>query len=332
MIEIIPYGPQWETAHAVFASRYWTKRRRKESRYIYWKFRGRSTDEMESFLLAVENGIVIGQLGLVPCQLKIGEIVVSAQWACDLMVDTSLRGKGIAAALYKRAYQNTTVTLGSDPSPAATISMMRAGFQQVRGPWKFVFPLQASAMGKIKRVNLGLLGFIPHPMTYLILGWRRVRKVSARITQIDDQAYSQLRERYLDNSCNHIVHDETFVKWRLSSLEKYYPGFQLYKVAEGFFSIATFGDKIVVGDWGADRWLTYLDLVSEIVHQTRNSGVNQVRILSNNTRQTVVLRCLGWLRFRTRTSIIHYTPDSKLSSQMEKGTFWYSQLDSDENI
>ena len=77
-IRIVPYGNDYIEKHREFASKYWIKKRRLDSEYIFWKFRGDKNEELKSFLLATHEDKVIGQLGLVPCVLKVnGELVES---------------------------------------------------------------------------------------------------------------------------------------------------------------------------------------------------------------------------------------------------------------
>ena len=69
-IKIVHYSEEFEKRHIEFASKFWTKKRRLTPEYIYWKFRG-TDDGNLSFILAILEDKVIGQLGLVPCKLTI---------------------------------------------------------------------------------------------------------------------------------------------------------------------------------------------------------------------------------------------------------------------
>ncbi|MDP2159174.1 MAG: GNAT family N-acetyltransferase, partial [Flavobacterium sp.] len=171
MIEIVPYGPKWEQAHIAFASKYWTKSRRKIPDYIYWKFRGRPNQEITSFLLAVENNEVIGQLGLIPVNVRVVDELYEAQWACDLMVDTSYRGKGVAKMLYDEAHKQKELTIGSDPSPAASASMQKNGYLLMTASWKCFFPLNLNEITKLKGINQRFLNVIPNPFLLKYYIW-----------------------------------------------------------------------------------------------------------------------------------------------------------------
>src|SRR5690606_6549679 len=123
MIEIKPYSAEFEEAHIQFASKYWTKGRRKNPEYIYWKFRGNPNTNLPGFILAIDDNKVVGQLGVIPSIISIEDKIYDAQWACDLMVDMDYRGKNVAKQLYDYAHNLKSITLGSNPSAAASKSM-----------------------------------------------------------------------------------------------------------------------------------------------------------------------------------------------------------------
>ena len=99
---------------------------------------------MSGFLLAVIDGRVVGQLGVIPVRLRVGDSETPAQWACDLMVEPALRRKGTGSLLFAAAMARDCVTLGSDPSPAADVTMARMGFQPLSSAWKMFLPLDWS--------------------------------------------------------------------------------------------------------------------------------------------------------------------------------------------
>ena len=156
-LQIVPYQPDLEQAHIDFATQYWNKKRRFTPEYIYWKFRGTPNKELWSFLLAVVDNKVIGQLGLVPCKVKLGDHIYEAQWACDLMVDHTYRGKSVAKFLYETAHRLKPITLGSDPSPAAFKSMTKAGYRRLEGPIKFILPV---SIGKTLQLKTNRFAFL----------------------------------------------------------------------------------------------------------------------------------------------------------------------------
>lgn len=333
MIEIKPYGLAWEELHKQFASKHWTKRKRITPEYIYWKFRGTPGKELSGFILAIDEGKVIGQLGLVPCIVDINGKKVDAQWACDLMVDHAYRGKGIAKMLYAYAYSIKPLTLGSDASPAATISMKRAGFISLKGPWKFFFPLWIGELTKLKGYNLKILNHIRNPIIYLLLIWRFLRKGKQKFRSTEIESYMDYVNRITGKKEIKVFHDYSFAHWRYPPFMDYYKGVELFTDnSSSFFSFYKDKEVLIVTEWCAQSNKDYLDIWSEILSLAYRAGISRIKILSNTTSETIALSFSGCIKFKTRTDIIFYTDEKEIHDLMLGKYFYYTYLDSDENI
>jgi GNAT superfamily N-acetyltransferase len=333
MIEIKSYGPAWEELHRQFASKYWAKRKRLTPEYIYWKFRGTPGKDLPSFILAIENGKVVGQMGLVPCIVNIKGHHIEAQWACDLMVDKAYRGAGIAKALYDFAYLMKPLTLGSDASPAATISMIRAGFILLRGPWKFLYTLRLGELTKLKGINSSLLNRIRNPFTYLLLTWRFFRKLKQKFEIVGIEPYTDCANTSSKNKKISVLHDLPFAHWRYNSYKDYYKGLRLYsKGLDSHFSVYADKDLFIVTDWGAKNSIQYIDLWSEIVARAYQEKISRIKVMANSSVEKNTLQFSGAIKFRTRTQIIYYTKDNNISEMISNEYFYYTYMDSDENI
>jgi GNAT superfamily N-acetyltransferase len=333
MIEIKPYGPANEELHKQFALKHWTKRKRITPEYIYWKFRGVPGKELLSFILAIEEGQVIGQLGLVPCIVDISGKKVDAQWACDLMVDHDYRGKGIAKMLYEYACLIKPLTLGSDASPAATISMKRAGFISLIGPWKFFFPLWLGEITKLKGYNSVILSRIRNPFIYLFQAWRFLRKGKQKFRQKSISSYIDFVNKVSSEKKLKVFHDYSFTHWRYPAFKDYYKGVQMYAdSSSSFFSFYTDKELLIVTEWSGKTRKAYLDIWSEILFLACCTRVLRIKILANSALETATLSFSGCLKFRTRTDIIYYTTEKELHDQLKNEYFYYTYLDSDENI
>lgn len=331
MISIVRYGPQWEEAHAAFAKRFWKKKRRFTPAYIYWKFRGNPGQELKSFILAVDGDKVIGQLGLVPCTLADGHERVAAQWACDLMVDVTYRGQGVAGKLYESAYGIAPVTLGSDPSPAASISMQRAGFKRMIGPWKFLIPIRLAGITNIKNIKIGVFGRI---INFYLLLWVRLFSLfqSTRVRPVQVKEWMHRLQRYTP-SVVHVHHDEEFALWRYRSFDEYYSGFELMKAGkDGLFNYCIANRAIVIGEWYCKTFSDFIAMVTECVAICLRKDVYAIRLLANTSGEKKWLRFLGAIKFRTRTNIIYYNTTEVEVKLHEHEHFYYSHVDSDEHI
>lgn len=327
MIEIHPYGPQWEQAHIAFASKYWTKSRRKIPEYIYWKFRGQPTTEITSFLLAIENNEVIGQLGLIPVNLVIEGNVYDSQWACDLMVDTSYRGKNVAKLLYEVAHNQKTITIGSDPSPAASKSMQKNGYQLLPSFWRFIFPMNLNQVTTLKGFDSNFLKKIPNPFLLLVVLRNIFHKNTFRTVDLSNLLLHPLQE--YKSQLVFVARDIEFAKWRFGSFKNYYKGaeFRLNN-QQHFYSGYFTNDTYYLMDYWIKNRLDFFLILGDIINRYKNSGLKAIRFFGLDEK----LFCLGCLKFRTRSEIIYYTNSTEIKQKINSKVFYYTYADSDENI
>ena len=334
MTLVVHYGPSFEKAHHEFACRYWKKRKRTTAEYLYWKFRGKQKEPLNSFLLAIDNEQVVGQLGLIPCTLLFGKKKAESQWACELMVDSAYRGKGIAKLLYDCAFTLKPVTLGSDPSRAASVSMTRAGFISLRGPVKFLFPMYLGEITKLKGINSRWLDKVPNPFILVLRLWSLV-KGNKPFREIGTADYFEgLRESARETDqwiC--VDHENGFADWRFKSFKDYYNGIEPYSNESGsMFSLYRHPNTYIVTEYSAKDTFALIDVLGEIVSEARKHQARKIKLLVHSSKEIRLLSLLGFIRFRTRTEIIFHCTDPDLKELMLNKPFYYTYMDSDENI
>lgn len=327
MVVVKYYSEEFEEKHISFAKKYWTKKRRFTPEYVYWKFRGSNNKELKSFILAFDGDEVVGQFGLIPCKLNIKGEVYDAQWACDLMVDTEYRGKGVAEKLYEFAHQNCLITLGSDPSPAAEKSMIRKGYNSIPGPRKFVFPIKIGEILKLKGFNSKILNRIYNPF-YLAIK----RGLYKEYSQIKPLKYSFLKKQIINKSM-HCYHDNDFMNWRFTSFENYYSGIDCYKYDDSNFFSGYFSDGIYcLTEFYCDGVSSFLSMMSFICKKYEKDNLLRIKFVSNNVRISRIIPFLGFIRFRTLTNIVSFSLNKEIMDKIEGEKMYYTLLDSDENI
>lgn len=333
MIEITHYGPDFEELHCRFAARYWKKRKRVTPEYIYWKFRGKYGQKLNSMILAVEGDKVIGQLGLIPCLVIIEGETIEAQWACELMVDLNYRGKGVAKLLYDYAYTLKPVTLGSDPSPAASVSMKRAGFVGLKGPFKFFFPIYLGEITKLKGINSSFLDKIPNPCGILFSLLNLFGSNSFRQISLGEYRNPKNNDELQAKDELSVLHDENFLNWRFKPYKDYYHGFNLYagKNNSGF-SLYRDKELVLVADYRARQISSLINILRCVVTDARINKAKKIKLMANSRREFWTLLLLGFLPFRTRTEVIFYCANEELKQKMTDKYFRYTFMDSDENI
>lgn len=329
-ITIVHYSKEFENKHIEFASNYWTKRRRKEPEYIYWKFRGNSNNPLNSFILALENDRVVGQLGLIPCKIDIDGQIYDTQWACDLMVDKEYRGKNVANKLYEYAHSLKPLTLGSDPSPAASMSMKRKGYKSLAGPWKHLFPIKIGELTKLKKRSYKILDFLYNPffVFYFFLG-----KVSqSEFERVKKNDYVDLIN--VKTKKAKILRDKEFVDWRFSSFMDFYSGVEIFTKSnhEVFYSGYFAGATYYITDYKTKNIFNLIQIIANIIQRFRDKDILRIRFCNNEHAWSKWLVFFGIIKFRTQTEIIYYTNDVNIKEQLKNKKFYYTFLDSDENI
>jgi GNAT superfamily N-acetyltransferase len=331
MIRIIPYEKCVEQNHVQFASKYWTKARRKIPEYIYWKFRGDQNQKLKSFILAVENDIVVGQLGLIPVKINVNSIEYEAQWACDLMVDKDYRGKGVAKMLYDYAHELKEITIGSDPSPLALKSMTKNGYLLTKSSWKFIFPVNLFEVFRLKKINWKFLKYIPNPFLIIPYFIGFIFKDNYHILSINEaNEYFSKENR---NEFNYVIRDKSFIKWRFQKFEDYYKGIDvLVDNKKNMYSGYYNNDTFYMTDFKMNSVLSFIILINSVLSKFKSSGIKSIRFFSNDNKLTNSLSFLGFIKFRTRNRIIFYTKNSELQENMKSKEFYYSYADSDDNI
>lgn len=329
-ITIIPYSKELEEKHIKFASKYWTKRRRKDPNYIYWKFRGTPKEKLNSFILAIHNDEVIGQLGIIPCNINLEGEIYNAQWACDLMVDRDFRGKNIASLLYDYAHKLNPITLGSDPSPAASKSMKKKGYKSLKGSWKHLFAIKIGEISKLKKINSSFLDSLYNPFYLFYL---MINKFSNHHFEvINKKDYKNLITLQNKNKIS-VCRDEKFIEWRFSPFEDFYLGIEIMqkKNTSIFYSGYFSGSTYIITDFNIKNIFGLLQIISNIIQRFSSKGLLRIRF-NNNSNLSKWLLFFGIIKFRTQTEIIYYTKNEVLNQKMANKSFYYTFMDSDENI
>jgi hypothetical protein len=336
-IKIVHYSSEWEKQHQIFAKEYFNGRRKRIiPEYLYWKYRKKENEQSISLLLAVDGKRVIGQLGMIPTIIRLKNEVYNAFWACDLMVCTNFRGMGIANMLYEEAVRNKIV-LGSDPSIAASKSMKEYGFKNLVGPWKYFFPIYIDAITqkKFKYFNK-IFKNVLNPLI-LILSFKNFIKSSSNI-QLIEISFIDINWEWLNkyNNVNelHILHDELFLRWRLSMFKNYQKSGICFQQKDKYLLLCRENSECcMIGDFLYDSIITAKIILRALVLKCYKNGIREIRWFANNNIDQRVLADLGFIKFRTRTNLIYSTEDYYFINNL-KGVnfFYYTYFDSDEDI
>ena len=334
---VVSYAEEYERSHCEFAGRMWpTKRRRSNAVYNRWKFRGKSVGPVEGLLLCIIEGKVVGQLGLIPATVRIGEELFSCQWACDLMVDSSVRRKGIGSLLLASAISRDVITLGSNPSAAADVTMARVGFKPLNGPRIMVLPLK---MGQVLRWKtpkslsraIPFLSLVGQPLA--TLRCRTLEKAKPRIDAVScrwQDVIDFIAARQATLTDPHVCHGEEFLRWRCSGLVGLSPELRAIKTTSGGFAIVGAAPPyFYVYDWSASEREDFIAIFHLVYQLAREAGSETIQALAQDSEEETWLKDANFIGLRQPFKIISY-PAEKLASRYQR--FRYSIYDSDGNL
>jgi GNAT superfamily N-acetyltransferase len=336
-LSFVPYSERYSEAHRVFALKNWKgKRRRYEESYIRWKFRGPMQGEMESCLLALENEAVVGQVGLIPVDIRIGEQSLKAQWVCDLMVDRAAQGKWIGSKILKAAIARNQVSLGSDPSKAADVVMSRIGFRPIKGPKKLIMPVKLNHLLSWRipekfKFAIPLLAQLCRPIIFWRSRGLRWHRGQNGVKRLPWQEVAPLIEQHQKKSTSpHVVHDFDFLQWRCSGLEGF--AAKIYAIATNAGSYAILeegGPYLYVQDWFVPHREDFIPLYQEILQVAIEAGSQTIQTLAQDEQETEMLLNVGFLVRRHDVKIICYPPHMLIPTWDK---FLYCLYDSDGNL
>ncbi len=334
---VVLYSEDYREAHVEFATKMWpTKRRRREERYIRWKGRGAESGPINGLLLAVVDGKVVGQLGLISATVKVGSDIYPCQWACDLMVDSSMRRKRIGSLLLATAMVRDVVTLVCNPTHLANLSMLRLGFQPLTGPRYMMLPIRLSLalswkMPESLKSAIPLLSKLGQPIA--TMRCRSITKANRRVEAIScawEDVIPLIETNETAITDPHVIHDYEFLKWRCSGLSGFSSELQALRTESGSYAVVAAASPFFdVYDWSARNRDDFLAIFHGIYKMARSSNTEIIRSLAQDEREQVSLRDAGFIPTSGYSNLLFYPPD-KLIPENKK--FHYTMLDSDESL
>jgi len=334
--KIVVYDAPYEESHREFARSMWPgKRRRADPGYVRWKFRGPAAGAVSGLLLAVDDGVVLGQLGLVPTRLSGPDGTRDVQWACDLMVDPAARGRRIASSLFRSALERDALVLGSDASAGADAVMTKLGFKEVLGPWRMLFPSRPAAVARlVARGRSGLLGPLLRAVLPFALGaFKTATPRSGDRTHRCQQwrsAADTLAAATPSGGWTGIDHDREFFEWRFQYPEGFHR--DVVGIDDGRGGAALLEpspDQSSLSDWTADNRAAGARVIGEAAAAAAEVGSGWIRAYAQTTRERRMLVSLGFVPRRSRVRIL---VDPRSPAHLMRARWRYTYCDSDENI
>lgn len=285
-------------------------------------------------LLAISKDKVIGQLGLIPVKLKLGKEIYDAQWACDLMISPDYRKSGIASKLFEVAKNRNAITLGNNASPDADKLMLKWGFKPIASGKNMVFPLNAEHILKWvtpQRLNFSIPVIKKFVQPYFSYKTNKLKEKKSNFEICEWEDVSALiKQRQDENPNPQILHDEEFLKWRATGLEKFSPKINAAKSSDGNYVLhSAFNPYYDLYDWYCRNFEGLKNMIALVIKLAIESKMQTLQLIANNSMEETWLKKLGFLKARRMERIIHYSKNNLLN---KADKFYFTLYDTDLNL
>lgn len=330
-IKITEYDKAFSDSHIEFVKRNWKRERLKHPEYLFWKFRATSEQIIDGLIVALEDDKVIGQNGFIPFDLMVNNKRYPSQWSCDTMVDVDYRGKGIGLKLYNYASQKKIITMGSNPSPSNAKSRLRAGSIFMKGSWKVAFVKNLFEVAKIKRRNYPILKLIPNPLFYF--NYLLAIASKQRFNEITPSRFAELYNASKSDEYAYSYLTPEFLEWRFRPFKNYYQGIKAYANENGdYYAGFLYNSVYYLCDYHTKSPNGIFKLIHHILSQTSLKDINMIRFMANVVNKPTWMIKFGFIPFGTVSEVYYVSQDQEVLDAMKGKRFYYSYLDSDENI
>ena len=336
---IVHYSARIREQHQRFISRAWPKSTsRKDPVYLAWKFRSNSTDEIENLLLAIDQGNVVGQLGLIPVQVKIGNRILEAQWGCNFKVLSELEGAGYGSLLDIRSLGKKTITLGAAPTKQSEDIKIRLGFTALEGPRIMAFPIDFRYFIQLKLAYLPLVIIKALETTikpiYKLRYFKSYRLSKKLQDGILHGSYKDIIHLIESSRAKiqiaQVVHNTEFLHWRCKEVAGYRKEALSLRTPSGSFILyyPTSGYCYLYEYWfanPADR----ISLLKELLLIASDFPSKGLYSYINDPRDENDFKTFGFFGFRTKIKVYAFAEDSAILF----GKYFHMNIyDSDGNL
>jgi predicted N-acetyltransferase YhbS len=305
--------------HHAFVQRNWPGAiTRGNFEYNKWKL-GEREDGSINLLVCKKDGNIIGQIAYVSQQIVINKEIHDCYWGCNFMVDAEYKGIGIGAALEIYAKQYYPIILGNSPTTDSLKYKKQLGFKNIEGATTMMLPFKADHFVRLKLHNLnhGLKGLVSSAINpFLSIYWNiKLSSASTKAWQQTtiEEVKSLIANKQQAMSIPYILHDNSFLNWRLNMSEQFRQSEPNVLVSENKSSYLIYkrnGNIISIYDFHFPSQQE-LKSVLKYLHQTE-SGITTIKLFANNNQEEILFKKNGFFSFKTKGVVTAYS---------EKGLF-----------
>jgi hypothetical protein len=209
--------------------------------------------------------------------------------------------------------------------------MKKYNYQFIKGPWKFIFPFNLGEIFRLKGYDNKFLHQIPNPFLLLFSTIALFRKNTFK--EIDKDSYLEFEKNKNIKNLIYSVYDKEFIDWRFNEFKDYYPGVKTFGNTDGCRFSGYFKNKaFYITDYYVNKNMDFFSIISAVVSMYKSQNISMIRFMSSSGQLNRLLQFSGFIKFRTRTVIAYNTKDSNLLELFKNKEFYYTYLDSDEQI
>ncbi|MEO8664104.1 MAG: GNAT family N-acetyltransferase [Ignavibacteria bacterium] len=335
-VEIKPYSDKYVSLHEEFSKKFWPdKRRRRIESYNRWKFRGPRKGTVDGLLIALYENKIVGQMGLIPVELKNGNDTYNAQWICDWMVDSEYRSLGIGSKLTETAMmRDNMITLGNNPSVKAEKVMEKIGFKHLKCGRIMIFPLNPEPVlkwvipGKMSGMT-SLFGKMIKP--YFSLKVNKYKKLESDYETCRWENISELiNERQNKLKYPQVLHDKKFLEWRANGLENFSERIAALKSHKGGYALySPFAQYLDVYDWYCPDFGELEKMFTSLVNLALKNNSTMIQLVANDEQEESLLKKLGFIRTRSTETVLQFSKDKFIDKE---DRFYFALFDTDRNL
>lgn len=332
-IKIVNYSKKYLKGHQEFARRQWGKRKRGEPDYLFYKHREKKKKSFENLIIALSGNKVVGQIGLIPTELVLKDKLIDCFWICDLMVDPEYRKYGVAMQLYKNILNRKIFLIGSNPSINSEITFKLLRFQKIEGPNVWFFPIEFEGVIKMKFGNK--FKWLQKILAYWIsilhgLLFHSINKSFSKSNFSNWGKIFSIHNRFQNTlKIPHILHDEKFLEWRGNGLKGYSAKIMgLFRGKNSYLYYGLGSECLYIYEWKISDLQTARSMFNTLIILAKKHKKNRLELISNFHFENMMLKKLGWIKFRTPVLLYYYSP--KPIYKLKK--FYYTIYDSDGNL
>lgn len=201
----------------------------------------------------------------------------------------------------------------------------------MKGSWKVVFVKNLFEVAKIKKHKYPFLKLIPNPFYFFNYFLAKILKQS--FTEITPSQFAELYNTSKSDEFAFSYITPEFLEWRFKPFKHYYKGIKSFANQNGDYYAGFAHDSIYyICDFHSKSRFGIFKIIRHIFSHTSFKEINMIRFMDNVVDKPNWMIKFGFVPFGTISEVYYISQDQEVLDAMKGKRFYYSYLDSDENI